>query len=61
VTFEQTAEQANALFVTTYQNVYPYGPGGPGFAFLTFVPTPRELKKGGESLDLSYIVTVADI
>jgi len=61
VTFEQTAEQANALFVCTYQNAYPYGPGGPGFAFLTFVPTPLELKKGGESLDLSYIVTVSDI
>ena len=57
VTFEQTAEQANALFVTTYQNAYPYGPGGPGFAFLTFVPTPRDLI----SLELRYIVTVSDI
>jgi hypothetical protein len=60
VTFQQTAGKPNALFVSTYQNAYPYGPGGPGFAFLTFVPTPSELK-GGETLELGYIVTVSDI
>lgn len=60
VTFTQSSDQANALFVTTYQNVFPYGPGGPGFAYLTFVPTPRELKQG-QSLELSYIITVSDV
>ena len=60
VIFQQSAEQANALFVSTYQNVSPYGPDGPGFAFLTVVPTPRDLKQG-ESLDLNYIITVSDI
>lgn len=60
VTFDQSAVQANALFVSTYQNVSPYGPDGPGFAFLTLVPTPRELKQG-ESLELNYIITVSDI
>ena len=60
VTFVQKPGQSDALFVSTYQNVYPYGPGGPGFAFLTFVPTPRDLGKG-ESIALSYIVTVSDI
>lgn len=60
VTFMQDVSQANALFVSTYQNTYPYGPGGPGFAYMTLVPTPRDLNSG-ESLELNYIITVSDI
>ena len=55
VRFEQDAKQANVLFVSFY------GPGD-GFAFMSLGPTnraPRALKKG-ESLDGTYVVTVAD-
>jgi hypothetical protein len=55
VRFEQAAKQANVLFVSCY------GPGG-AFAFMSLGPTngqPRALKEG-ESLEGTYVVTVAD-
>ncbi|WP_315830950.1 DUF6807 family protein [Bradyrhizobium prioriisuperbiae] len=55
VTFQQNATQANALFLSFYG-------GNPDFAFMALGPTnlqPRSLRKG-ESLQGTYIVTVAD-
>ena len=56
VTFQQDANQANALFVSFY-NAEPY------FAFMSLGPTnlaPRSLKKG-ERLEGKYVIRVADI
>jgi hypothetical protein len=52
VKFEQDARQANALFVSTY--------GTEGFAFMSLVPKPCELKQGA-SLELRYVITVSDV
>jgi hypothetical protein len=55
VRFGQEAKQANVLFVSCY------GAGG-AFAFMSLGPTngqPRALKEG-ESLEGTYVVTVAD-
>lgn len=60
VMFEQDAEQANALFVSTYEGDPPYEPDGPGFAYMCLVPTPRDLKQG-ESLEGRYVITVSDV
>jgi len=59
VKFMQDVRQANAIFVSTYENAPPYA-GGPGFAFMCFVPAPRELKQGA-SLAVSYVITVSDV
>ena len=59
VTFNQNASQGDVLFVTTYQNVPPYG-GGPGFAFMGLVPTPRTLEQH-DGLELWYTITVSDV
>jgi len=59
VTFAQNSSQGDALFVTTYQNVGPY-PGGPGFAFLGLVPTPRTIDKGN-GLEVMYTIKVSDV
>ena len=44
VTFKQDYGPANALFVTTYEQAPPYGPDGPGFAFMGLVPSSYEFK-----------------
>jgi len=59
VRFEQNTSQGDALFVTTYQNVGPY-PGGPGFAFLGLVPTPRAIAQD-QGMELMYTITVSDV
>jgi len=59
VTFEQNASQGEVLFVTTYQNVWPYE-GGPGFAFMGLVPTPRTIEQNN-GLELMYTITVSDV
>ncbi len=59
ICFEQHAKPANALFVSTYQDVEPYA-GGPGFAFLCLVPIPQDLKQG-MSLEATYVIAVADV
>jgi hypothetical protein len=46
-------------FMTTYDDQPPYA-GGPGFAFMGFIPIPRDLKKG-DRLEASYIITVSDV
>ena len=61
VTFEQDdAAQGDVLFLTTYQNVSPYGPGGPGFGFMGLVPIPCDLMKS-HSFDRTYFITVSDV
>lgn len=60
IRFEQDAQQANALFVSTYEGAPPYAPGGPGFAFMSLVPIPCDLKQG-ESLEGTYVITVSDV
>ena len=59
VKFEQDGRQENGLFVSTYQNAFPYA-GGPGFAYLCLVPAPRVLQQGA-SLEFSYVITVSDV
>ena len=59
MTFEQNASQGDVLFVTTYQNVWPYE-GGPGFAFMGLVPTPRTIEQNN-GLELMYTITVSDV
>jgi hypothetical protein len=59
VRFDQIAVPLNALFVSTYDGRPPYGPGGPGFAFMGLVPIPGVLKQG-HSLDYHYVITVSD-
>jgi hypothetical protein len=55
VRFEQNAQQANVLFVSRY------GPDG-AFAFMSLGPTNGQARalKEGESLEGTYVVTVAD-
>lgn len=60
VSFKQTATPANALFVTTFDRKLPYGPDGPGFAFLGLVPIPRDLKQDPD-VEATYVITVSDI
>lgn len=59
VTFSQNASQGDVLFVTTYQNVWPYE-GGPGFAFMGLVPTPRTIEQHN-GLELMYTIKVSDV
>ena len=58
--FDQDAQQANALFVSTYQAGGPY-PGGPGFAYLCLVPRPPRDLKQGTTLECNYVITVSDV
>ena len=60
VKFDQDAQQANALFVSTYQAGGPY-PGGPGFAYLCLVPRPPRDLKQGTTLECNYVITVSDV
>jgi len=60
VSFKQAATPLNALFVTTVDRKSPYGPDGPGFAFLGLVPIPRELTPD-PTVEATYVITVSDI
>ena len=59
ITFEHKPPQTNALFVSTYEGTQPYGPGGPGFAFMGLVP--KHEFKSGDSLASKYVITVSDV
>jgi len=60
VSFKQAATPANALFVTTFNRESPYGPDGPGFAFLGLVPIPRDLEQD-PNVEATYVIVVSDI